>query len=293
MVHMLNPQTGEDLTPAVKFLAPNAKVAGSMLVDNVLYAATTDSCANVPNGVWAVNLAGNANTITSWAAKGNIVGRAAPTLGIDGTVYVATAEGEVVSLQSKTLMPKDSFTAATGFISEPVLFPYGDRQLAVVMNKDGRLYVLDTASLGKTPLFQSAAFAPGASEAEIATWAEADGTRWVVVSSKGPGSGIQAFKVADANGAISLAPAWASHDISAPASPIVVNGVLFALASGSSSTGPAVLYALEAVTGKALWNSGSTITSFVDSGRLSAGDGQVYVPAHDNTLYAFGIPLEH
>ena len=156
--------------------------------------------------------------------------------------------------------------------------------------------MLDAASLGgadhKTPLFQSAAFASGASEAEMATWAEADGARWVVVSSKGPGGGIQAFKVADANGAISVAPGWTSHDISGAASPIVVNGVLFALAGGSASS-PAVLHALEGTTGKALWNSGSTITSFVDSGRLSAGDGQVYVPAHDNTLYAFGIPLEH
>jgi outer membrane protein assembly factor BamB len=300
MVHMLNPQTGEDLTPAVKFLAPNAKVAGAMLVDNVLYAATTDSCANVPNGVWAVNLAGNANTITSWASKGNIAGRAGPTLGVDGTVYVATADGEVVSLQSKTLMPKDSFTAATGFISDPVLFPYRDRQLVAAVNKDGRVYVLDAASLGaadhKTPLFQSAAFAAGATDAEIAAWAEADGTRWVAVSSKGPGTGMQAFKVVDASGAVSLAPAWASHDISAPVSPIVVNGVLFVLAGGISSTGSssaAVLYALEAATGKTLWTSGTTITSFVDSGHLSAGDGQVYVPAHDNTLYAFGIPLEH
>ena len=54
-----------------------------------------------------------------------------------------------------------------------------------------------------------------------------------------------------------------------------------------------MLYALDASSGKELWNSGTSITSFVYSGGLAAGDGQVYVPTNDNTLYAFGIPLEH
>ena len=55
---------------------------------------------------------------------------------------------------------------------------------------------------------------------------------------------------------------------------------------------PAVLYALDAATGKELWSSGTTITSFARAG-LSAGGGQVYLVTYDNTLYAFGIPLEH
>jgi hypothetical protein len=302
MVHMLNPQTGEDLTPAVKFLAPNAKVSGTVLVDNVLYAATTDNCAGVPNGVWAVDLGSEAKTITSWATKGgNITGTAGPTIGIDGTVFAATADGDLVGLRAKSLAPKDSFTASLfGFMSEPVVFQSRDRQIVLVASRDGSLYALDGASLGgadhKTPLAGSATFARGATEAEIATWPEADGTRWALVSWKGPNGGLQAFNVVDENGTVSLRPAWSSSDIRSPASPIVVNGVVFVLASGASgagSTGSAVLHALEGTTGKDLWNSGSTITSFVDSGRLSAGDGQVYVPAHDNTLYAFGIPLEH
>jgi outer membrane protein assembly factor BamB len=55
---------------------------------------------------------------------------------------------------------------------------------------------------------------------------------------------------------------------------------------------PAVLYALDGVTGKELWTSGTTMTSFARAG-LSAGNGQVYVVTYDNTLYAFGIPMEH
>ena len=53
-----------------------------------------------------------------------------------------------------------------------------------------------------------------------------------------------------------------------------------------------MLYALDAATGKELWSSGTTITSFARAG-LSAGGGQLYLVTYDNTLYAFGIPLEH
>ena len=95
--------------------------------------------------------------------------------------------------------------------------------------------------------------------------------------------------------------------MSSPVSPAIVNGVVFAVSSGEYRTAdagvsaaqraqrskPAVLYALDASTGKELWNSGNTITSFVHAVAPSAGDGQVYLVTYDGTLYAFGIPLEH
>ena len=59
-----------------------------------------------------------------------------------------------------------------------------------------------------------------------------------------------------------------------PRTPIVVNGVVFAVAGGNAGTN-AVLYALDPATGKELWTSG-TITSAASAG-LSAGTGQVYV----------------
>ena len=94
MVHVMNPQTGTDQIPPVKLLPANAKVVGSILVDNVLYAATTDNCGGAANGVWAVDLASDAKTVTTWDAKGAAVaGTAAPTFGTDGTIYVATGAG--------------------------------------------------------------------------------------------------------------------------------------------------------------------------------------------------------
>ena len=92
----------------------------------------------------------------------------------------------------------------------------------------------------------------------------------------------------------------------APLAPMVVNGVVFAASSGEFRTddpavsaktraeksSAAVLYALDAATGRELWSSGGTIESVARVG-LAGGGGQVYVVTHDNTLYAFGIPLEH
>ena len=92
----------------------------------------------------------------------------------------------------------------------------------------------------------------------------------------------------------------------APLPPIIVNGVIFAAASGDHHAGnaadnnaeqtarssPAVLYALDAATGKELWNSGRTMTSFAHGTGLSSSPGQVYLATSDGTVYAFGVPWE-
>jgi outer membrane protein assembly factor BamB len=104
-----------------------------------------------------------------------------------------------------------------------------------------------------------------------------------------------------------LEPGWVSRDLVSPLPPMVVNGVVFAVSSGEYRTSDAsvtaaqraqrsshaVLYALNPATGKELWNSGDTITSFVHGGGLSSGISQVYLGTYDGTLYAFGVPLEH
>ena len=64
------------------------------------------------------------------------------------------------------------------------------------------------------------------------------------------------------------------------------------MSAGKRGT-PAVLYALDAATGKDVWNSGKSMTSFVTTGGMSAGGGRVYVSTHDGIQYAFGIPMEH
>jgi PQQ-like domain len=342
LIHVMNPQVGTDRIPPVKFLKPNAKVVGSVLVDNFLYAATTGTCGGNANGVYAVDLASDPDavismsapatekTVVSWDAKdASIVGSTAPTFGTDGTLYVATGGGSspvanaIVSLESKTLNQKDWFSAGAPFVSHPVVFQYKGKDLVVAANSDGRLYVLDSASIGgadhKTPVHKSPAFAGGTPESVgLATWQDPAGTRWIFASSAGAvrpdtkfamnngavsKGAIVAFTVVDENGAPSLSPQWVSRDLVAPVTPAVVNGVVFALASGESmdkgsaaqrakKSVPAVLYALDGATGKELWSSGTTITSFVHGVGPSAGDSQVYVVTYDGTLYAFGVPME-
>src|SRR4029077_15293788 len=70
MVHVMNPQVGTDQIPPVKFLPGPANIVGSVLVDPTLFAATTGNCPGVANGIWAVDLASDAKTVTSYDAKG-------------------------------------------------------------------------------------------------------------------------------------------------------------------------------------------------------------------------------
>ena len=91
-----------------------------------------------------------------------------------------------------------------------------------------------------------------------------------------------------------MEPGWVSHNLSAAATPITVNGVVFTLATGLPATSagrgtPAVLHAYDGATGKRLWSSDKAMTTFASPGSLWTGLGQVYVGAHDGTLYAFGF----
>ena len=141
-----------------------------------------------------------------------------------------------------------------------------------------RLYVLDAASLGgadhRTPLSVTRLQTDMrfSTDGHLATWRDPAGTRWILTEVSGA---IGAFKVVDKGGAAALERAWTSRTMASPRTPIIVNGVVFALAGGNA-TANAVLYALDPATGKDLWNSGNTITSAASAG-LSAGTGQVYV----------------
>jgi len=339
LLHTLNPQTGDDMTPPVKLLPPNAKAVGAVLIDTTMYVATRDGCGTAANGVYAMDLGSDAKTTTHWESKGgSVAGSAGITFGTDGNIYVATDGGgpgsndanAIVALDPKTLAARDWFSpGSTPFTTSPVAFNYKGKDLVVAANADGRLYVLAAGSLGgadhRTPLSKTAPYSAGAGEfaaGALATSENADGSRWVFAAAAGPpGAGtaigssngqvtngaIVAYKLVDQNGTPGLQTVWTSRDLSSPAPPTVVNGVVFAISTGEYRSGDAqltaaqraqrgkaaVLYALDAASGKELWSSGTTISSFVRGVGPSAGDGQVYVVTYDGTVYAFGIPIEH
>ena len=89
-----------------------------------------------------------------------------------------------------------------------------------------------------------------------------------------------------------LEKGWESPDLAMPLPPIVVNGVVFALAGGGPAD-HAKLYAFAGTSGKPLWDSGTTIESEASGHTLSSGPGHVFLTASDSTLYTFGIPMEY
>ena len=154
----------------------------------------------------------------------------------------------------------------------------------------------------------------------LASWEDAKGTRWIlaplwgplhpdykfpVANGDNPSGSIGAFKLVEQNDKPVLAPAWVSRDLIAPAPPVVANGIVFALSSGeyvrqggsaearAQRSTHATLYALDAETGKELYSSGDSITSFTHFGALSVASGRVFLTTYDNTVYCFGIYMEH
>jgi outer membrane protein assembly factor BamB len=251
--------------------------------------------------------------------------------GSDGTIYVALGTGataapppdSIVALNRDTLTPTDWFTASgADFNATPTIIRHENRDLIAATANDGRLYLLDAASLGgsdhQTPLAVTAKFTDGGAGTALATFEDGSG-RWIVATASGttgdvkftqnggaPNGRIVAFKLRDEDEKLSLEPVWQSRDLTSPLAPIVVDGMVFAVSSGEYRGGrgslsaaqqaqrsvPAVLYVLDAATGRTMWSSGTKITSFARAG-LSAGGGQVYLVTYDNHLYAFGIPLQH
>jgi outer membrane protein assembly factor BamB len=210
-------------------------------------------------------------------------------------VYATTGGGtspyasSIIALERRTLKLRDRLQQDAPFTSPPVIFSEGEKTYLAAVSASG-LYVLDAGSLGgadhRTPL--TVAAEPGArfSGDGVATWRDAANTRWILTEANGA---IVAFKIAPSDRRPVLERVWISRTMPSPRVPIIVNDVVFALASGSAG-GNAVLYALDPATGKDLWNSGSTMTAPASAG-LSAGTGQVHVVTTDNTVWAFGIPL--
>jgi hypothetical protein len=280
VLHVLGLPSGKDIQKPAPFLPPNANWSDLIAVNTTFYAGTSNRCGDAPNAIWAIDLAAENKPVSSWKTNGGgIVGSVA--IGIDGSLIAAIGPGPasaggyanaIVSVDPKTMQLKDWFTdSKTEFVSTPVIFTQGDREIVAAATKDGRILLLDANSLGgadhSTPLFTSQSvagagtFAPGA----LATWQEmlpappapppaapaappaggapapaqaaaaaapVPGTRWLLVPTA---NAITALKVVDSGGKPSLQPGWVSRDIAAPVTPLIVNNVIFALSSGRAA----------------------------------------------------------
>lgn len=134
-----------------------------------------------------------------------------------------------------------------------------------------------------------------------------------------PDGSIMAFKVVtdSRTDKPTLEAAWVSGNFGVPDPPVLANGVLFALSTGENvqqtqeggvinwnkltiltnaeregKTKPAVLYALDAKTGKVLYNSANTFEKWVHFSGLAVADGRVYAVDHASNVYCFGLKKE-
>lgn len=278
-LHAMNLSNGEDLMSPAKLIPPNGKPYSLNMIDDVVYTTTGQKCGGNPNAVYSMDLSTPDKKISSFASNGGgIWGLGGAAIGADGTVYAEVGDGEwdpakgvysdtVLALEPKDLKLKDWYTPSNrewitkrdlDMNTTPTVFPYKGRDLIVAGGKEGRLFLLDSQSLGgsnhRTPLYRTPLicnddvdFAGAGIWGGLASWEDSKGTRWVLAPVWGPLTGnvkfpaangeaphgsIVAFKVEDKDGKTVLSPAWVSRDLVIPAPPVVANGVVFALSSG-------------------------------------------------------------
>jgi hypothetical protein len=74
VLHTLGVMEGKDLKKPISFLPPNANVPDTIAIGERLYAATSNGCAGVPNGVWAIDLSAADPKPISWKSPGSPTG---------------------------------------------------------------------------------------------------------------------------------------------------------------------------------------------------------------------------
>jgi hypothetical protein len=291
----LRQQDGEaKMIPPTRFLPANSDVTGLNFNNNILYAATVNGCGGNPNGLYAAqftypelpSMPGQPLVkpakfeVTSFMTNGSgfsgMGGTAIATQG--GTVFGQVAEGHgdvagtyndtVLALDPKSLAVKDYFTPAEKMPSlkkdveapnvTPVVFSWNGKEVVVAGGRDGRLYLLDSTSLGgsdhHTPMSMTepivapdANFGGSGIWGSFSTWVDSSNgdIRWLYAAIRGPAAmkfptsngpvstgAIVAFQVETKDGKPSLSPQWISSDMVTPMAPVTANGVVFALSSG-------------------------------------------------------------
>ena len=176
----------------------------------------------------------------------------------------------------------------------------------------------------KTPLFcnEEVDFQDMGSWGALSSW-EDRGTRWVLAPFWGPvhsqakfplsygpvkEGGVAAFKLVERAGKLEFAPAWVSRDMKRGEPVLIVNGMVVGYGSGEETRQAwpdiglqfdssiraakgtrAVIYVLDAITGKELWSSGDTMHQFNHFSGVTVANGRIYLGTYDGTLYCFGV----
>jgi hypothetical protein len=241
-------------------------------------------------------------------SSGSGLGDSIVTLNTPAMTPVTQAAALNLSVRAKFTQPGVDFVGApivlpaTPFTPGPAeTGPY----LIAAQARDGRIFILSEDL--SAPLLVTAPVAGlgGYTPAGLSSWVDDSGQRWLLSTTA---TSVVAQKLSVNGKSASLGAGWKLTGLQAPLAPIIVNGVVFAASSGESlpvpgtkpsdaqriaAAKPAVLYAVNAISGVKLWDSGKTITSFIPrTSALWSSLGQVLLTTYDNTLYAFGANME-
>ena len=325
MLHEQVVTTGADFAQPVKFLPGGVGTSKGLGINGkVLYSATASGCAGTKNALYMADMTTASYPVLVYDSKNvPLLTTMSPTLS-DGTAIVVTGKGasdEAAGVHANSVVAVSPEAKVKGWYDAgaplrnmtPVVFTYKEKKLVAAPGKNGGLVLLDAeapggadhhTTLAEAALGGAAATAPDA----LTVWQDAaSGTTWVFASVHGavsasakfatkdsaaPHGSVAAFKVEDEGGKLSLSPQWVSKDMVNPAPPVVANGFVIALAQGSAQI-PAKLLVLDSASGKELYSSGKEIPTYAQMAGISVGDGHVFLVTHDNTLYSFGIGIEH
>jgi hypothetical protein len=275
--------------------------------NGVAWAPTGDGTYDLPtqrygNGLIGVRVDGNELKLQDWYIPSNWAWLFKRDLDMQVTPAIFTYKG-------RELMVTGSKECRV-YLLDPKAAGGGDHQTPVF----------------RTPLLcnEEVNFASAGIWGSMASWEDSKSTRWVLTPFWGPvhpefkppisngavkHGAIVALKVEEKSGKLQLTPAWMSRDMDQAEPPVIANGIVFAYGSGENTTQAypdrglndasplriaasthAVLYALDAETGKELYSSGDQITSFAHFTGLSVANGRVYLGTYDSVLYCFGLP---
>ena len=286
-LHALYVSNGRDHVPPMPFLPQNAHARGLTVSGNTAFAVTTNGCAGVPDGVWSLDL--ETGIVRTWESEGGaIAGTAGMAFGPDGTIFVSTRNGPLVSLEPRSMRPTMR-SRQQRFRTSPVVFDLDGADHVTATTADGALHVYAATRLQEPVATADIGADQLSAESALAAWRDGDGTRWILAST---GGRVGAWKLSGNPDERGLEHGWDLGGLTNPLPPIVVNGVVFILDGGSSGSN-ARLYALDGQSGRPIWDSGSAIQAQASGHVLSSGPGHVFLTALDNAVYAFGLPMEH
>jgi len=181
-LHVMGLPSGKDIQKPAPFVPANANWTDPVAISTTLYTTTSQNCGGAPSGLWAIDLDSEAKPVVSWKTNGgNVVGGVTFTSdGSTALVAVGPKQGPIttgqtagttagasesyqnaiVALDAKTLAVKDWYTQLTAeFVTAPMVFQFNGKDMVAAATKDGRVIVLEAASLGGanhgTPHFAS------------------------------------------------------------------------------------------------------------------------------------------